>query len=152
MLLVNYHCLIANINLHTVRKEGEFFLWYLRCLTKERGRCRSTPVSTVLQKSVTFFIINMFLIIKTLSKLKSCLNDLQTLERGLNPLSPNSDQDQFSPNNIHTLSRDKLWELIKWSHKRKCLDLLSNSLNSFFKEMYRDQFGEFVCWYWGLKG
>ena len=26
----------------------------------------------------------------------------------LNPLSPNSDQDQFSPNNIHTLSRDKL--------------------------------------------
>ena len=26
----------------------------------------------------------------------------------LNPLSPNSDQDQISPNNIHTLSRDKL--------------------------------------------
>ena len=24
-----------------------------------------------------------------------------------NPLSPNSDQDQFSPNNIHALSRDK---------------------------------------------
>ena len=70
----------------------------------------------------------------------------------LNPLSPSSDQDQISPNNIHTLSRDKLWELIKWSHKRKCLDLLSNSLNSFFKEMYRDQFGEFVCGYLGLKG
>ena len=27
---------------------------------------------------------------------------------GLNPLSPNSDQDQFSPDNIHTMSRDKL--------------------------------------------
>ena len=26
-----------------------------------------------------------------------------------NPLSPNSDQDQFSPNNIHTLPTDKLW-------------------------------------------
>ena len=26
----------------------------------------------------------------------------------VNPLSPNSDQDQFSPNNIHTLSRDTL--------------------------------------------
>ena len=26
----------------------------------------------------------------------------------LNPLSPKSDQDQFSPNNNHTLSRDKL--------------------------------------------
>ena len=71
---------------------------------------------------------------------------------GLNPLSANSDQDQFSPNNIHTPSTDKLWELIKWSPKKKCLDLLSNSLNSFFKEMYGDQFGELVCGYWGLKG
>ena len=53
----------------------------------------------------------------------------------LNPLSPNSDQDQISPNNIHTLSRDKLWELIIWSPQGKCFDLLSNSLNSFFKEM-----------------
>ena len=46
----------------------------------------------------------------------------------------------------------RLWELIKWSPKRKCFDLLSNSLNSFFKEIYRDQFGEFVCGYWDLKG
>ena len=29
--------------------------------------------------------------------------------------------------------------------------LLSNSLNPSMKEMYRDQFGEFVCGYWGLK-
>ena len=36
--------------------------------------------------------------------------------------------------------------------KEKCFDLLSNSLNSFLKEMYRDLFGEFVCGYWGLKG
>ena len=35
---------------------------------------------------------------------------------------------------------------------RKCLDLLSNSLNTFFMEMYRDQSGEFVCGYWDLKG
>ena len=47
----------------------------------------------------------------------------------LNPLSPNSDKDQFSPNNIHTLSRDKLWELTKWSPERKYLDLSSNSLH-----------------------
>ena len=26
----------------------------------------------------------------------------------LNPLSPNSDQQQFSPNNVHTLLRDKV--------------------------------------------
>ena len=31
-------------------------------------------------------------------------------------------------------------------------DLLSDSLYSFCKEMYRDQFGEFACGYWGLKG
>ena len=35
---------------------------------------------------------------------------------------------------------------------RKNLDLSSNSLNSFFKEMYGDQFEEFVCGYWDLKG
>ena len=34
---------------------------------------------------------------------------VQKRER-INPLSLNSDQDQFSPNNIHTLSIDKLWE------------------------------------------
>ena len=36
--------------------------------------------------------------------------------------------------------------------KGKCFDLLSDSLYSFCEEMYRDQFGEFVCGYWGLKG
>ena len=35
--------------------------------------------------------------------------------------------------------------------KRSIFDLLSNSLNQFFKEMYGDQSGEFVCRYWGLK-
>ena len=34
---------------------------------------------------------------------------------------------------------------------RKIVDLLSNSLNQVFKEMHRDQFGEFVCGYWGLR-
>ena len=34
---------------------------------------------------------------------------------------------------------------------RKYFDRLSNSLNTFFKEIYGDQFGEFVCGYWGLK-
>ena len=57
-----------------------------------------------------------------------------------------------TPNNIHTLSRDKIVRINKWSSKRKCLDLLSNSLNTFFNKMYREQFGEFLCVYWGLKG
>ena len=56
-------------------------------------------------------------------------------KKSLNPLSPSSDQDQFSPNNIHTLSRYKLWELIKWSLKRNCLDLLSSSLNSILNSL-----------------
>ena len=36
--------------------------------------------------------------------------------------------------------------------ERNVFDLLPNSLNSFCKEMYGDQFGEFVCGYWDLKG
>ena len=36
--------------------------------------------------------------------------------------------------------------------KEICLDLLSNSLNTFFIKMYRDQFREIVCGYLGLKG
>ena len=45
----------------------------------------------------------------------------------------------------------RLWELIKWSPKRKCYDLLSNSLNLFFKEMYRSVWR--IClWILGLKG
>ena len=46
----------------------------------------------------------------------------------------------------------RLWEVMKWSLKRRSFDLLSNSLNCLFKEMYRHQFGEFVHGYWGLKG
>ena len=37
----------------------------------------------------------------------------------LNPLSPNSDQHQFSPNDIHTLSRDKVMTINKMITKEK---------------------------------
>ena len=46
----------------------------------------------------------------------------------------------------------RIKKIITYEEIRKYFDLLSNSLNSFIKEMYRDQFGEFVCGYWGLKG
>ena len=36
------------------------------------------------------------------------LNSEGVIRVFFNPSSPNSDQDQFSSNNIHTLSRDKL--------------------------------------------
>ena len=42
-----------------------------------------------------------------------------------------------------------LWELIKWSPYVKSFDLQTNSLNQFFKEMYVDLAGEFVCGYCG---
>ena len=61
----------------------------------------------------------------------------------LNLLSPDSDQHQFSPNNIHILLREMIMRVNKMIAK----DLLSNSLNYFFKEMYEGQYGEFICGY-----
>ena len=46
----------------------------------------------------------------------------------------------------------RIKKIITYQEIRKYFDLLANSLNSFIKEMYRDQFGEFVCGYWGFKG
>ena len=40
---------------------------------------------------------------------------------GINPLSPNGDQHQFSPNNIHTLSRNKVMSIYEMTTKEKIL-------------------------------
>ena len=39
----------------------------------------------------------------------------------INPLSPNSDEDQFSPNDIHTLSRYKVMRINEMITKEKML-------------------------------
>ena len=65
-----------------------------------------------------------------------------------NPLSPNGDQNQFFPNDIHTLSRDKVMRIDEMITKEKMLW----SFITFSLKIYRDQFGAFVCGYWGLKG
>ena len=39
----------------------------------------------------------------------------------INPLSANSDQQQFSPNDVHTLSRDKVTRINKMMTKEKVL-------------------------------
>ena len=70
----------------------------------------------------------------------------------LNPLSPSSDQHQFSPNDIHRLSSATSMRVNQVITKRKISDLLSISPNWFCMEVYRDQFEEFVCGYWGWKG
>ena len=64
----------------------------------------------------------------------------------LKPLGPNGDHHQFSPNDIDTSSKEKVMRINKMITKRKCLDLLSNSLNTFFKKMYRDQFGKLILY------
>ena len=67
----------------------------------------------------------------------------------LNPLSPNVTNINFLLTiSIHR-QEIRLWELTKWSPKRKYLDLLSNSLNLFFKErpLWRIR-----MWILGLKG
>ena len=53
------------------------------------------------------------------------------LEGSYNPLSPNSDQHQFSPNNIHTLSREMVMRIndMITCEKYVYFDLLSKSLN-----------------------
>ena len=37
----------------------------------------------------------------------------------IDPLSPNSDQQQFSPNDVYTLSRDKVTRINKMMTKEK---------------------------------
>ena len=51
---------------------------------------------------------------------------------------------------VHYQEAERLKEYIKWSRKAKCSDLLSNSLNLFFKEMHGDQSGKLVFGYWSL--
>ena len=65
--------------------------------------------------SVLCFLLTMYwyLKIEIFKHLKKFirLELSNTYSNVFNPSSPNSDKDQlFSLNNIHTLSRDKLWE------------------------------------------
>ena len=69
-----------------------------------------------------------------------------------NPLSPNSVQQQFSPNNIHTLSRDKVMrinkmiiiEKIPWSFTKFSQLILKGNV---WRSVWR------ICmWILGLKG
>ena len=75
-----------------------------------------------------------------------------TLIPTLNPLHPNSDQQQFSPNNIHTLSRDKVMrinkmiiiEKIPWSFIKFSQLILKGNV---WRSVWR------ICmWILGLKG
>ena len=60
---------------------------------------------------------------------KALGNSEMAYSKLINPLCPNSVQNQFSPNNIHRLSSAKSMRINKMITKRKIFDLLSNSLN-----------------------
>ena len=68
---------------------------------------------------VLFYVLNIFVLIKVFVSLKQ--------HNLLNPLSPNSDQHQFSPNNIHRLSSATSMRINRMITKRKISDLLSVS-------------------------
>ena len=67
-------------------------------------------------------------------------------------MSANGDQQQFSPNNIHTLSRDKVMRINKMITKGKMPWSFIKFSQVILKGNVGDQFGEFVCGHWGLKG
>ena len=72
-------------------------------------------------------------------------------ETSLNPLSANSDKKQFSPNNIHTLSRGMVMRINNMITKGKMTWSFIKFSQVILKKIHGDQFGEFVCGYCGLK-
>ena len=56
----------------------------------------------------------------------------------INPLSPDSDQDQFSPNNIHMLLREMAVRVNKMITKEKMLWSSTKFSQLILKEMYKD--------------
>ena len=89
----NLHGLLIS-NCYCSHWEAAIFLCVFVCvavISKNNDRRRSTLVSTVLRKSVRFFIINIFLIIKNTFQVETwaicCLSDSKTQERGLKELN-----------------------------------------------------------------
>ena len=81
--------------------------------------------------------------------LKSLCYSMMCNGRVVNLLSPKNDQHQCSP----YISTKVKWKSYKNNivKRNTSFDLLSNSFDEFFKEMYGEQFGEFVSGYWGFK-
>ena len=70
----------------------------------------------------------------------------------INPLSPNSDQHQFSPNNIHMLPREMVMRVNKMITKEKMLSSVFKFSQLILKgNVYKSVWG--ICmWKLGLKG
>ena len=69
----------------------------------------------------------------------------------VNPLSPNSDQHQFSPNNIHTLSRAKSRRINNGLQRYQSLIFYQTFSTNFLRKCKEISLGIFM-WILGLKG
>ena len=69
----------------------------------------------------------------------------------VNPLSPNSDQHQFSPNNIHRLSRAKSRRINNWLQRYQSLIFYQTFSTNFLRKCKEISLGIFM-WILGLKG
>ena len=67
-------------------------------------------------------------------------------------LKPNGDQHQFSPNNIHMLSREIITRINQMITKEKLLWTFIRLSQFISEELCEYQSGEFACGCWGLKG
>ena len=77
-----------------------------------------------------------------------CLSE----EEPFNPLSPNGDQQQFSPNNVHTLSRDKVVRIQKMIMKEKMPWSFIKFSQLILKGKVRRSVWRICLWILGLKG
>ena len=69
--------------------------------------------------AIFIFIIHIF---KSLvNDMVVCLHSIRAYWATFNPVSPNGDQDQFSLNDVHTLSRDKVMRINEMITKEKML-------------------------------
>ena len=69
-----------------------------------------------------------------------------------NPLSPNSDRQQFSPNDVHTLSRDKVMRISKMITKEKMPWFFIKLSQLILKENVWRSVWRICMWMLGLKG
>ena len=130
-----YICICAKIRCHTkhhntpskiwlqhLSQTGHYVLLFLISSWPAEFHLPSTKKYSAWSKLIHFIVNEL--------SLHSAETDNRLISaRILNPLSPNSDQHQFSPNNIHTLSSVTSMRINQMITKRKISDLLSISPN-----------------------
>ena len=139
------------ISLHLKTKRDVYTMAFLHTICLTHWICCRRKPGTIYPYFAELVLLALFL--NKFPNFSYIFCDQENMTLGTYILiNPNSDQHQFSLNDVHCLERDKVMTMNKTISWEKCFDLLSNSLNTFFKEMYRDQFGEFVFDWLGLKG